>query len=143
MKKQVLLPGLLSLSLVAACAPTDVVSTAQVYNPVDSVQEYTQRSDKVTLSAGNAAEVNERVQEVDPWPRNVGNKQIAVNGERMANAVFRYRCNKPAPPTLVPEQTAGASANVTGAVAASTLYSAPGSDCTAGPQVQVQGNSQR
>ena len=91
MKK--LIPGsaLLLLISVGGCAPTNVVNTAQVYNPVNSVQEYTQRADKVTLSAGNAQEVNTRVQEVDPWPRYVGDKQIAANGERMAGAVERYR----------------------------------------------------
>lgn len=75
----------------AGCAPTNVVNTAQVYNPVDSVQEYTQRSDKVTLSAGNAEAVNTRIQEIDPWPRYVGDKQITANGERMVGAVERYR----------------------------------------------------
>jgi hypothetical protein len=91
MKK--LIPGsaLLLLISVGGCAQTNVVNTAQVYNPVDSVQEYTQRADKVTLSAGNAQDVNTRVQEVDPWPRYVGDKQIAANGERMAGAVERYR----------------------------------------------------
>jgi hypothetical protein len=58
---------------------------------VDSVQEYTQRADRITLSAGNAQETNIRVQEVDPWPRYVGDKHIAANGERMAGAVERYR----------------------------------------------------
>jgi hypothetical protein len=83
--------GLLILLLVGGCSPTYVVSTPQVYNPVDSIQAYTQRSNKVTLSAGDDQEVNTRIQEVDPWPRYVGNKQIVGNGERMAGAVDRYR----------------------------------------------------
>ncbi len=82
---------LLMLFSAGGCAPTNVVPTVQTYNPVDSVQEYTQRSDTITLSAGNAQDVNTRVQEIDPWPRYVGNKRIAANGERMAGAVERYR----------------------------------------------------
>jgi len=83
--------GLLALLLVGGCSPTHVVSSPQVYNPVDAIQEYTQRSDKIALSAGDDQEVNTRIQEVDPWPRYVGNKKIVGNGERMAGAVERYQ----------------------------------------------------
>ena len=61
------------------------------------MQQYTQRADKVTLSAGNAQDVNTRIHEVDPWPRYVGDKRIAANGERMARAVERYRKQGPRP----------------------------------------------
>ena len=74
------------------------VTTYQWYNPADAVQQYVQRADKVTLTAGNAEEVNTRIQETDPWPRNVGNTHIAADGKRMADAVYRYGCNSPAPP---------------------------------------------
>jgi hypothetical protein len=83
--------GLLALLLAGGCSPTHVVSTPQVYNPVDAIQEYTQRSDKIALSAGDDQEVNIRIQEVDPWPRNIGNKQIVGNGQRMVGAVERYQ----------------------------------------------------
>src|SRR5207248_11400442 len=89
--------ALVVLASVAGCAPTYVVPTAQIYDPVDAVQQYTQRADAVTLSAGNTQEVNTRVQEIDPWPKYVGDKRIAVNGERMANAVARYRHQGPRP----------------------------------------------
>ena len=59
--------ALLALLGVGGCA-TNVVPTYQIYNPVDGVQEYTQRADTVTLSAGDAQDVNTRVQEIDPWP---------------------------------------------------------------------------
>ena len=58
---------------------------------VNPAQEYLQRSDKVTLSAGNAKEVNAAIHVIDPWPRYVGNTRIPGNGERMAGAVERYR----------------------------------------------------
>lgn len=81
---------LLVLLCVGGCA-TNVVPTYQVYNPVDGVQEYTQRADTITLSAGNAHDENTRLQEIDPWPRYVGNKRIETSGERMAGAVERHR----------------------------------------------------
>ena len=74
------------------------VTTYQWYNPADAVQQYVQRADKVTLTAGNAEEVNTRIQETDPWPRNVGNTHIAADGKRMADAVYRYGCDAAAPP---------------------------------------------
>ncbi|HEX5470896.1 MAG TPA: hypothetical protein VFW73_03370 [Lacipirellulaceae bacterium] len=77
--------------LTGGCMQTAPVATVQTYYPVDSFQEYTQRADRVTLSAGNAQEVNTRIQEIDPWPRYVANKRIPGNGERMAGAVERYR----------------------------------------------------
>lgn len=112
MRKLIPVSALLMSFSAGGCAPTNVVNTAQVYNPVDSVQEYTQRADKITLSAGNAQEVNEHIQEVDPWPRYVGDKQIAANGERMAGAVERYRDvskQSKAPKPLSLESTSGAS----------------------------------
>jgi hypothetical protein len=99
------LGAMLMLIGMGGCA-TYVVPTHQVYDPVDGVQQYTQRSDTITLSAGNAQDVNTRVQETDPWPRNVGDKRIAVNGERMANAVNRYRHQGPRPLPLERTSTA-------------------------------------
>src|SRR5450755_943965 len=61
------------------------------YAAVDPAQEYLQRADTVTLSAGNAKEVNTRIHVIDPWPRYVGDTRIPGNGERMAGAVERYR----------------------------------------------------
>src|SRR6187455_3860261 len=99
--------ALLALLGVGGCA-TNVVPTYQVYDPVDGVQQYTQRADTITLSAGNAQDVNTRVQEVDPWPRNVGDKRIAVNGQRSVAAVDRYRRQGPRPLPL--ESTSSAAA---------------------------------
>ncbi len=135
-----LIPGsaLLMLISVGGCAPTNVVNTAQVYNPVDSVQGYTQRADKVTLSAGNAQEVNMRIHEIDPWPRYVGDKQIAANGDRMADAVYRYRCGKSPPQPLTPLGTASTASVASGSVSASAGGGRPGSECSGG-QAQISG----
>jgi hypothetical protein len=123
--------ALLILFAVGGCAPTDVVNSMQIYDPVDAVQQYTQRADKVTLSAGNAQEVNTRIHEIDPWPRNVGDKRIAVNGEKMADAVYRYRCGKSPQPPLVPIGTSSTlSTGVSSAAAVGATR--PGSECAGG-----------
>jgi hypothetical protein len=57
----------------------------------DPLDQYFQRKNSVTLSAGNAAAVNSATHTIDPWPRYVGNTRIPGNGERMAGAVERYR----------------------------------------------------
>jgi len=94
---------LLVLPLATGGCATNVVDTWQIYDPVNIVQPYTQRVDNVTLSAGNAKEVNSRIHEVDPWPRYVANTRIPANGERMARAVERYR--KQGPRSLATEST--------------------------------------
>ncbi len=62
---------------------------------------YFQRSDTVTLGAGNARDVNAATHIIDPWPRHVGNRRIPGNGDRLSRAVERYRQGSyrpPAPP---------------------------------------------
>jgi hypothetical protein len=63
---------------------------------------YFDRRETIALSAGDFAAVNSVEQMVDPWPRYVGNKNIAFNGERLQGAVDRYRRHeviRPVPPT--------------------------------------------
>jgi hypothetical protein len=57
----------------------------------DEFARYMQRSDKITLSAGDAKEVNAATQTIHPWPRGVGDPRISANGERMERAIDRYR----------------------------------------------------
>jgi hypothetical protein len=68
-------------------------------------EQYAQRKQGVTLSAGNAHDANAITQMNDPWPRYVGNRRIPANGERMVGAVTRYRDVRglrQAPPPIVP-----------------------------------------
>jgi hypothetical protein len=58
--------------------------------------QYLDRTDTITTSAGDAQDVNTAIQTIDPWPRNVGNRRIPANGERMSGAIQRYR----SPPQL-------------------------------------------
>ena len=53
--------------------------------------QYIQRTDTITLSAGNAKDVNAATHVIDPWPRRVANPRIPANGERMAGRIERYR----------------------------------------------------
>ena len=52
---------------------------------------YWDRRETVALSADDHIASNMATQMVDPWPRYVGNKNIAFNGQRMQGAVERYR----------------------------------------------------
>jgi hypothetical protein len=103
--------ALIVLMSVGGCA-SYVVPTHQIYDPVDGVQQYTQRADTITLSAGNAQDVNTRVQEIDPWPKVAGDNRIAVNGQRMTNAVERYKRQGPRP--LPIERTSSVSTSAGG-----------------------------
>jgi hypothetical protein len=80
---------------------------------------YYDRRETVALGADDHIAANRVVQMVDPWPRYVGDKNIAFNGERMQAAVQRYRNNRVIPPvnvtttsmTQAQAQQAAASAN--------------------------------
>jgi len=52
---------------------------------------YFDRRETIALGADDHLQANKVEQMVDPWPRYVGNKNIAFNGERMQGAVERYR----------------------------------------------------
>ena len=56
----------------------------------DEVDRYFQRSDTLTMSAGNAKEVNAVTHTIHPWPRYVGDRRIAYDARRVGAAVSRY-----------------------------------------------------
>ncbi len=55
---------------------------------------YLDRRENIALSGGDAVAANTVGQMVDPWPASSGNKDIAFNGEKMQQAVARYRTDK-------------------------------------------------
>jgi hypothetical protein len=57
----------------------------------DEFERYSQRNDAITMSAGDAKEVNAATHMYHPWPRGVENRQIATDGPRMQRALERYR----------------------------------------------------
>jgi hypothetical protein len=56
----------------------------------DEVDRYFQRSDTITMSAGDAKQVNAVTHTINPWPRNVGDRRIAYDARRVGKAVERY-----------------------------------------------------
>jgi hypothetical protein len=58
---------------------------------------YYDRRESVSLGAGDSVATNKVIHTVDPWPANVGNQNIASNGQRMQAAQERYRQNKVTP----------------------------------------------
>ncbi|MBR1232835.1 hypothetical protein [Bradyrhizobium sp. AUGA SZCCT0182] len=56
----------------------------------DEVDRYFQRSDTITMSAGDAKQVNAVTHTIHPWPRYVGDRRIAYDARRVGAAVTRY-----------------------------------------------------
>src|SRR5258708_7871875 len=56
----------------------------------DEMDRYFQRSDTITMSAGDAKQVNAVTHTINPWPRNVGDRRIAYDARRVGKAVTRY-----------------------------------------------------
>ncbi|QIG91083.1 hypothetical protein [Bradyrhizobium sp. 6(2017)] len=56
----------------------------------DEMDRYVQRSDTITMSAGNAKEVNAVTHTIHPWPRYVGDRRLAYDARRVGGAVTRY-----------------------------------------------------
>jgi hypothetical protein len=81
---------------------------------------YFDRRETVALGADDHIGTNRVAQMIDPWPRNVGKREIAFNGQKMQSAVERYRTGRTQPPVNVTtsstayqqaEQAAAASVN--------------------------------
>src|SRR4051812_30171962 len=56
----------------------------------DEVDRYFQRSDTITMSAGDAKQVNAVTHTIHPWPRYVGDTRIVTDARRTGAAVTRY-----------------------------------------------------
>src|SRR5690242_7002774 len=87
----------------------------------DEGERYLQRKDTVTLSAGDAKEVNRDTQMEAAWPRGVDDRKIVANGQRMVGAVQNYRCGTA--PTSTPTTSTAGSTPGGAAVASSTSTS--------------------
>jgi hypothetical protein len=62
---------------------------------------YFDRRDTVALGADDHIATNRVAQMIDPWPREVGRREIAFNGEKMQSAVERYRTGRVIAPVNV------------------------------------------
>ena len=56
----------------------------------DEMDRYVQRSDTITMSAGDAKQVNAATHTINPWPSYVGDRRIATDARRTGAAVTRY-----------------------------------------------------
>jgi hypothetical protein len=79
---------------------------------------YFDRRDTIALGAKDAVATNEVEQMVDPWPRQVGNRNLAFNGEKMQVAAQRYRTGKVINPVNVTTSSAAYQAAAQSAAAA-------------------------
>ena len=57
----------------------------------DEMDRYFQRSDTITLSAGDAKQVNAVTHTINPWPSYVGDRRIVVSAAKTGGAISRYR----------------------------------------------------
>ena len=57
----------------------------------DEMDRYFQRSDTITLSAGDAKQANAVTQTINPWPSYVGDRRIVVGAAKTGGAIARYR----------------------------------------------------
>jgi hypothetical protein len=82
---------------------------------------YFDRRETVALGAEDHIATNRVAQMIDPWPRDVGRREIAFNGQKMQGAVERYRTGRVTPPVNV--TTSSAAYQQAEQAAASTLNS--------------------
>src|SRR3954449_12160819 len=57
----------------------------------DEMDRYFQRSDTITLSAGDAKQANAVTHTIHPWPSYVGDRRIVAEAAKTRGAIVRYR----------------------------------------------------
>ena len=57
----------------------------------DEMDRYFQRSDTITLSAGDAKQANAVTHTINPWPSYVGDRRIVAAAAKTQGAIVRYR----------------------------------------------------
>lgn len=77
----------------------------QLYEPPGI--QYFQRTDTITLGAGDAKDANAAINVIDPWAPHSANVRIPGQGERMVNAIEQY--NKSRPPATGVQQSGSTS----------------------------------
>ena len=79
----------MTIRYLALLAPVLLGGCYGVYGH-DEMDRYVQRSDTITMSAGNAKEVYAVTHTIHPWPAYVGDRRIAYEAQRVGPAVNRY-----------------------------------------------------
>src|SRR3954467_11483513 len=57
----------------------------------DEMDRYFQRSESLTLSAGDAKQANAVTHTIHPWPSYVGDRRIVAEAAKTRGAIVRYR----------------------------------------------------
>jgi len=77
----------------------------------DEFQAYVRRTDRMTMTSGDAKEVNAVTQIPTPWPRGVNDRRIVSDSAHMQKALEWYRRSArrpdPMPPVTVPDDSFG------------------------------------
>lgn len=94
----------------------------------DEMARYLQRKDTVTLSAGDAKEVNRDTQMEAAWPRGVDDRKIPGSGTRAVRSIESVECRGPAA-TSTNSQTQVQSAPGAGTQVNRTSQTSTGSPC--------------
>ncbi|MGY2845164.1 hypothetical protein ACVIWU_004965 [Bradyrhizobium sp. USDA 4509] len=79
----------MTIRYLALLAPVLLGGCYGVYGH-DEMDRYVRRSDTITMSAGNAKEVNAATHTIHPWPAYVGDRRIAYDARRVTESVKRY-----------------------------------------------------
>jgi hypothetical protein len=61
------------------------------YPFLDGLTRYVERIDTLSVTSGDARDVNAAIQIIDPWPPNARDRRIPANGQRMVGAINRYQ----------------------------------------------------
>ena len=69
---------------------------------------YYDRRETIALGADDAVAGNRAIHTLDPWPRRVGNPNLAFNGERMQSAVYQNQQAAAAAAALPPTSASAA-----------------------------------
>src|SRR6185503_19374896 len=86
----------------------------------DEMDRYFQRSDTITMSAGDAKQANAVTHTINPWPSYVGDRRMVVSAAKTQGAVARYRSGTQPRDPLPAIGLGGAPLGVAGATAANT-----------------------
>jgi hypothetical protein len=84
----------------------------------DEMERYYQRSDSITLSAGDAKQANAVTHTIHPWPPGVGDRRIVYQAQKTQGAIVRYRTGSQPRDPLPATGLAGFPMGIGGATAA-------------------------
>jgi hypothetical protein len=84
----------------------------------DEMERYYQRSDQITLSAGDAKQANAVTHTIHPWPADVGDRRIVSQAQKTQGAIVRYRNGTPPRDPLPAIGLSGFPMGIAGATAA-------------------------